>query len=202
MRRTEEWTPDTGQPNWTLAVPHQSDSSSAASVRAKRDRRIYRGGGWVLSANDIFKVTNDIATGSTLLTPTQRKGMIQGNSDEYYRKGITYSIERWGIDETTTNDYLAQAQIALPADTPGKLAKIADQKWLALFLVTAETYLDLRRTQLPNIFDNGNLSTYEFPLRYRYPGNELGLNKDAYEAGVGGLQPAVDDEMSKMWLLQ
>jgi CubicO group peptidase (beta-lactamase class C family) len=37
------------------------------------------GGGWVLSANDIFKVTNDIATGSTLLTATQRKAMIQGN---------------------------------------------------------------------------------------------------------------------------
>ena len=37
------------------------------------------GGGWVLSANDIFKLTNDIATGSTLLTATQRKGMIQGN---------------------------------------------------------------------------------------------------------------------------
>lgn len=37
------------------------------------------GGGWVLSANDIFKVTNDIATGSTLLTTAQRKAMIQGN---------------------------------------------------------------------------------------------------------------------------
>ena len=37
------------------------------------------GGGWVISANDIYKVTNDIATGSTLLTATQRKAMIQGN---------------------------------------------------------------------------------------------------------------------------
>jgi len=137
-----------------------------------------------------------------ILAEAAAKGMIQGNADEYYRKGIAYSLERWGIDETATNDYLAQEQIALPADAPGRLAKIADQKWLALFLVTAETYLDLRRTQLPNIFDNGNLSTFEFPLRYRYPGNELGLNKDAYEAGVGGLQPAVDDEQSKMWLLQ
>ena len=137
-----------------------------------------------------------------ILAEAAAKGMIQGNADEYYRKGIAYSLERWGVNEAATNDYLAQAQIALPADTPGKLAKIADQKWLALFLVTAETYLDLRRTQLPNIFDNGNLSTFEFPLRYRYPGNELGLNKDAYEAGVQGLQPAVDDEQSKMWLLQ
>jgi hypothetical protein len=55
---------------------------------------------------------------------------------------------------------------------------------------------------LPDIFNNGNLGTYEFPLRYRYPGGELGLNKDAYDAGVGTLVPAVDDEFSKMWLLQ
>jgi hypothetical protein len=62
--------------------------------------------------------------------------------------------------------------------------------------------LDLRRTQLPNIFKNGYLSTFTFPLRYRYPGNELGQNKDAYDKGVATLAPAVDDEFSKMWLLQ
>ncbi|HEY4302899.1 MAG TPA: serine hydrolase domain-containing protein [Gemmatimonadaceae bacterium] len=37
------------------------------------------GGGWVISANDIFRVVNDVATGSTLLTAKQRKDMIQGN---------------------------------------------------------------------------------------------------------------------------
>jgi hypothetical protein len=90
----------------------------------------------------------------------------------------------------------------LPADQEGKLEKIAEQKWLGLFLVAVESYLDLRRTGLPNIMHNGNLSTYDFPLRLRYPGEELGQNKDAYDAGVGALTPAVDDELSKMWLLQ
>ncbi|HEY6977827.1 MAG TPA: SusD/RagB family nutrient-binding outer membrane lipoprotein [Chitinophagaceae bacterium] len=137
-----------------------------------------------------------------ILAEAAAKGMITGDADEYYRKGITYSLERWGVSAADITTYLSQPQIALPADQQGKLSKIADQKWLALFFVTAETYLDLRRTQLPYIFKNGNLSTYEFPLRYRYPGNELGLNKDAYEAGVAGLSPAVDDEFSKMWLLQ
>ena len=37
------------------------------------------GGGWVLSTNDMFRVMNDVATGSTLLNSTQRKAMIQGN---------------------------------------------------------------------------------------------------------------------------
>ncbi|MGN6618999.1 MAG: SusD/RagB family nutrient-binding outer membrane lipoprotein [Ilyomonas sp.] len=137
-----------------------------------------------------------------ILAEAAAKGMITGDADAYYRKGITYSMQRWGISDADISTYLAQPSIALPADQAGKLAKIADQKWLALFLVTTETYLDIRRTQLPYIFKNGNLSTFEFPLRYRYPGNELGQNKDAYDAGVSGLVPAVDDEHSKMWLLQ
>ena len=38
--------------------------------------------------------------------------------------------------------------------------------------------------------------------RFRYPGNESGQNRDAYDQGVATLSPAVDDEYSKIWLLQ
>jgi hypothetical protein len=137
-----------------------------------------------------------------ILAEAAAKGLITGDADAWYRRGITLSMQRWGIPDANIATYLAQPGIALPADLAGNLVKIADQKWVALFLVSAETYLDIRRTGLPNIFQNGNLSTYQFPLRYRYPGGELGQNKDAYDAGVATLVPAVDDEFSKMWLLQ
>ncbi|MCC6289761.1 MAG: SusD/RagB family nutrient-binding outer membrane lipoprotein [Chitinophagaceae bacterium] len=137
-----------------------------------------------------------------ILAEAAAKGLITGDADAYYRKGITYSLERWGVSESDITTYLAQSSITLPASADGKLAKIADQKWLGLFFVSAETYLDLRRTKLPNIFNNGRLSSYEFPSRFRYPGNELGQNKDAYDAGVATLSPAEDTEFSKMWLLQ
>jgi hypothetical protein len=130
------------------------------------------------------------------------KGYITGNADTYYRNGITYSMKRWGISDADIATYLAQASIALPADNAGKLDKIATQKWLALFLVSTESYIELRRTRLPDIFNNGNLKNYVFPSRFRYPGNELGQNKNAYDAGVATLAPAVDDEYSKMWILQ
>lgn len=130
------------------------------------------------------------------------KGYVTGNADTYYRTGIKYSMERWGVSESDITDYLAQGVIDLPADDAGKLAKIAEQKWIALFTNATETYLDLRRTKLPDIFNNGNLDTYEFPVRFRYPGNEPGQNRDAYDKGVATLSPAVDDEFSKMWLLQ
>lgn len=137
-----------------------------------------------------------------LLAEAAAKGLITGSADTYYRKGITNSLLRWGVPQATVTKYLAQANIALPTDKAGQLAKIADQKWISLFLVSSEAYLDLRRTKLPNIFSNGRLSGYQFPLRYRYPGNELGQNREAYDLGVSSLAPAVDDQFSKIWLLQ
>ena len=130
------------------------------------------------------------------------KGYISGNADTYYRAGITASMQRWGVAASDIATYLAQASIALPGDATGKLAKIAEQKWIALFSVASESYIDLRRTRLPNIFNNGLLVNFQFPLRYKYPGNEIGQNVDAYNKGVATLVPAVDDQFSKMWLLQ
>ncbi|MCF0058441.1 SusD/RagB family nutrient-binding outer membrane lipoprotein [Dyadobacter sp. CY356] len=137
-----------------------------------------------------------------LLAEAAAKGLITGSADTYYRKGITNSLLRWGVPQASVTKYLAQSNIALPTDKAGQLAKIADQKWISLFLVSTEAYLDLRRTKLPNIFSNGRLGTYTFPLRFRYPGNELGQNRDAYDLGVSTLSPAVDDQFSKIWLLQ
>jgi len=137
-----------------------------------------------------------------ILAEASVKGMITGNADNYYRAGIRNSMKRWGVSDAAITTYLAQTSIALPGDNPGKLAKIAEQKWIALFSIASEAYLDLRRTRLPNIFNNGLLSTYTFPNRYRYPGNELGQNVTAYNQGVATLVPATDDEFSKMWLLQ
>ncbi|MCK9641079.1 MAG: SusD/RagB family nutrient-binding outer membrane lipoprotein [Prolixibacteraceae bacterium] len=131
------------------------------------------------------------------------KGWVSsGNADSYYKAAIKANMKRWGVSDAAIATYSSQASVALPADNAGKLTKIAEQKWVSLFSVASEAYLDLRRTQMPNIFKNGLLSTYTFPLRYRYPGNELGQNKDAYDKGVATLVPAVDDEFSKMWLLQ
>lgn len=137
-----------------------------------------------------------------ILAEAAAKGLITGSADTYYRKGIANSLLRWGVSQADVDTYLAQTSIALPADKAGQLVKIADQKWISLFLVSSEAYLDLRRTKLPDIFKNGRLGGFEFPLRYRYPGDELGQNRTAYDLGVGTLSPATDDEGSKVWLLQ
>jgi hypothetical protein len=137
-----------------------------------------------------------------LLAEAAVKGYITGDADTYYRTGIQYSMERWGVDQSEIDAYLAQPSVALPGDDAGDLNAIATQKWIALFTNATESYLELRRNMLPDIFTKGNLSSYQFPIRFRYPANELGLNRDAYDKGVVTLSPATDDQYAKMWLLQ
>jgi len=38
--------------------------------------------------------------------------------------------------------------------------------------------------------------------KYKYPGNEISENVAAYHKGAATLASAVDDQVSKMWLLQ
>jgi hypothetical protein len=134
-----------------------------------------------------------------ILAEAVTQGWITGSADAYYRKGITYSMKRWGVSDADIATYLAQPIVTLPGNKAGDLEKIANQKWLALFSVSSEAYLDLRRTNLPKIIANNN---NQFPIRFRYPATELGQNKPAYDAGVATLSPATDTQYSKIWLLQ
>lgn len=136
------------------------------------------------------------------LAEAAAKGLISGNANTYYTAGITAAMQRWGISDAAIATYMAQDKVKLPSDKAGQLQKIAGQKWLALFCVAPEAYFDIRRTGLPNIFSNGYLSNYQFPIRLRYPSNELGQNLDAYNLGISTLTPAEDTQFAKMWLLQ
>lgn len=136
------------------------------------------------------------------LAEAAAKGWISGNANTYYTAGITAAMQRWGISDAAITAYLAQDKVKLPSDKAGQLQKIASQKWLALFCNASEAYFDIRRTGLPNIFTNGYLSNYQFPVRLRYPSNELGQNLDAYNLGISTLAPAEDTQFAKMWLLQ
>ncbi len=137
-----------------------------------------------------------------ILAEASAKGLIAGDANAHYKKAVTLAMQRWGVSDGDISNYLAQGSVSLSGSTQDKLATIANQKWLALFTVATEAYFDIRRTQLPNIFNNGLLNGRKFPLRFLYPSAESGQNRDAYDQGVQGLSPAVDDQYSKMWLLQ
>lgn len=138
-----------------------------------------------------------------LLAEAVVKGYISGSAEEYYKKGVELALNRWG--ESLPSDYFDNPSAKFPVNGTDdqKLAKIALQKWLGLFMMEVEAYADYRRTQLPAIDQNGDLplGDYSFPLRFRYPQTEMNNNSDKYQEAVGRLDQG-DTELSKMWLLQ
>jgi hypothetical protein len=103
------------------------------------------------------------------------------------------------------SDHLDNASAKFPTSGTDnqKAAKIALQKWLGLFMMSTEAYLDYRRTRLPAIDQNGDLSMgdYPYPIRFRYPQTEMNNNSKNYQEAIGKLDQG-DTELSKMWLLQ
>lgn len=137
-----------------------------------------------------------------LLAEAAVKGMITGNPETFYRKGVELSYKRWG--EVLPATYFNNPNAAFPAtDKPRQLGVIGLQKWLALFMMANESYADYRRTRIPYMEANGELklTVNPFPLRYRYPESEMKNNAENYQTAIGRLNQG-DTEFSKMWLVQ
>jgi len=113
------------------------------------------------------------------------------------------ALKRWG--EPLPANYFDNKAAKFPATGTAnqKLAKIALQKWLGLFLMGTEASPDYRRTRLPLLEANGNLASglFKFPLRFRYPETEFTNNAQNYQEAIARLDKG-DTEFSKMWLVQ
>jgi len=138
-----------------------------------------------------------------LLAEAAVKGYITGSAEGYYKKGVELALKRWG--EPLPGNYFDSPTAKFPVNgtKEQKLAKIALQKWLGLFMMGVEAYVDYRRTGLPEMDQNGDLpmGNYPFPLRFRYPETEMNNNAQNYQDAIGRLDKG-DTELSKMWLLQ
>lgn len=136
-----------------------------------------------------------------LLAEAAVKGLITGDAEALYKKGVEVALKRWG--ETIPANYFSNPVAAFPTGKAQQLAKIGLQKWLGLFMMSLESYADYRRTRVPYMEANGDLqpAINPFPLRYRYPETELKNNATNYQISVGKLDKG-DTQFSKMWLLQ
>ncbi len=134
------------------------------------------------------------------LAEAAARGWISGDASSYYKAGIRLSCERWNIAEADIVTYLASPAIQL--DGTNDLDRIANQKWLALFTVAAEAYVDFRRTFLPQTVADGMIrqTSESFPFRYRYTADEKANNKENVDAAIAS--QGADDQYTKMWLLK
>ena len=146
-----------------------------------------------------------------LLAEARHKGMIStGDAATFYANGIIANFNYWksivpatyNIDVTMPAGYLSQANVAYTGSDDDKLAKIALQKWIALYFNGLEAWFDWRRTGMPAIVPGpANLNDNKVPVRYIYPLSSQSLNGDNRTEAVKR-QGGTDDLNTKMWLLQ
>lgn len=147
------------------------------------------------------------------------RGWISGSSLDYYKKGIQASLDQYAISNGDKkvynrkthqivafdlNTFLADAAADFD-NAADKLEPILTQEWIADF-ATADmaAWCNWRRTGYPDLGKNiingpkGN----KMPVRFPYGDNPKNFNGDNVNKALQDLDPAVDDQWSKMWLLQ
>lgn len=140
---------------------------------------------------------------------------IQAAFDQYDAnfEGQKY-INAYGEESlSSSEEYLTQQQVNYEGGRD-KLTLIAEQKWIASFLMMFEPYFDHRRTMLPQLRASSGSKAYtstgsatKFPARAAYPGSEISTNRDHVElANATAFDIPVVDQATRnlalMWLLQ
>jgi hypothetical protein len=128
------------------------------------------------------------------------RGWVPGNAADWYVKGITASMNFYGINDVAA--YLAQPEIAYKGGDDG-LTQILTQKYLAFFQNSGwEAFYNWRRTGIPTFHTGDGTGNGErIPLRFQYPASERTTNETNYNEAVSR-QFGDDDINAKMWLIK
>lgn len=145
-----------------------------------------------------------------ILAEARQKGMITtGDAETYYLNGINANFAYWqsvvpaayGLNVNMPAGYLTQSGVAFTGTDAEKLAKIALQKWIALYFNGLEAWYDWKRTGMPEIIPgSANLNNNKVPVRYIYPQSEQSLNGTNRAAAVS--RQGTDDLNTRPWIFQ
>ena len=162
--------------------------------------------------NDRYKKTADplvlmrfisAAEINFILSEAAMRGWASGSAQNYYAEAIHQSFIAWGV-ESQFSGYVSRAPY-------NGLESIMEQKWIASWSMCWESWLDWRRTGLPNLKTGPSAARPALPLRlYYHYTNEISKNPDNAKIAIDKLQPTQyigtdpsnNSAWSKMWLLQ
>jgi hypothetical protein len=142
---------------------------------------------------------------------------VGGSAGEWYNKGIQSSFDLWEVFDQYQADvdqyagclkdygtYIAQPLVAFD----GTLARIIEQKWIASWQASYESYMDWRRTGFPAIQIGYYSTRAAIPVRFGYFSSEVTNNLTNAAAAISRLQPTPyiaqdgnNSAWSKTWLL-
>ena len=143
---------------------------------------------------------------------------VGGTAADWYYKGIQSSFDTWQVFSTYQSDVNGYAgcvkdynsYISQPAVIfNGNLQQIIEQKWIASWQASCESYMDWRRTGFPAIQVGWFSARAAIPVRFAYTNTETQNNSANADVAIGRLEPTpyidVDgrnSSWSKCWLLQ
>lgn len=151
-----------------------------------------------------------------LAEAAQKGWNVGGSAEEWYNKGIEASFDTWldGYQDDvdaysgavkTYEAYIAQPSVAYD----GTLERIIEQKWIASWQASTESWMDWRRTGFPSLQVGWASFRGQIPVRYAYFNTELQNNPANSDAAIQKLQETdystVDGKnssWSKFWLTQ
>ncbi|MEO6963888.1 MAG: SusD/RagB family nutrient-binding outer membrane lipoprotein, partial [Puia sp.] len=148
----------------------------------------------------------------------QRGWNVGGSAQDWYNKGIQASFDLWEVFSTYQGDvnnyagcvkdynsYIAQPLVAYD----GSLQRIIEQKWIASWQASCESYMDWRRTGFPALQVGWGSLRAQIPVRFSYDNAELQNNPTNSAAAIAKLVPTAyngpdgnNSPWSKFWLLQ
>ncbi len=117
------------------------------------------------------------------------RGIKSGNAKDEYEKGITASLQQYGVASSAIAPYLATAGVTWQGNADD-LKKIYTQKYLALFLMSNEAWAEARRTDVPVLplaFNSAYPDHNRAPFRVPYPQSETALNSSNVEEYLGNV---------------
>ena len=138
-----------------------------------------------------------------ILSEAALYGWGSGSPEGHYGAAIQQSFNAWGIGDSF-GEYIVGAPYT-------GLDAIITQKWISSWSAATESWLDYRRTGLPNLQTGESAKRQALPLRFYYHFiNEISLNTENANAAIDKLEPTSfkgsdpsnNSAWSKMWLLQ
>lgn len=207
-----------------------NDNNAAQRTEAGAlDESIYRGGAanpFVSYLSPMYRTDTHPLVKSIFISAAEvyftlaeaaSRGWIGGSAADYYLQGVSASLDQYGVADGDPKVYDTATHRTVAFDRAAFLEKmktefnsasdkievIMQQKWLAAF-TTMEGWFNWRRTGYPDLGPNilNGPQGEKIPVRYIYGDSELNYNTENTNTAISRLEPAVNDQWSKMWLIQ
>jgi hypothetical protein len=135
------------------------------------------------------------------------RGLATGDASGLFQDGIRASMQYWGVDDASIEEYIANAPLAqLTGSTDQQLEKIGVQRWIAHYTDGFEGWADIRKLGYPVEMAQGVSNTVIFglgddngvlPERMRYGNSAYNNNLDMLNAAISRQGP--DVQGTKLW---